>query len=173
MVEASNQSEIDSVWQRVNTAKNPADVTASLIVPNELLFSVDPDTTYYFFERVTEITNKALKQHPDANTKKNLNINLAAVTSNLAYVDNLKGNYVSALNLFNKALEILKKYPRAAYEGILLNNVGSIHLEMQDYDNALYYYQMSEKIQLKENNKLGLALAYGNIGNVLKKKGQM
>ncbi len=172
-VDASNQSEIDSVWKQVNTAKNPADVTASLIVLNELLITVDPDTTYYFFERVTQITNKALKQHPDANTKKNLYINLAAVTSNLAYVDQLKGNYVSALNLFNKALAILKKYPRADYEGILLNNVGIIHLEMQDYDNALYYYQMSEKIQLQENNKPGLALAYGNIGNVLKKKGQM
>jgi tetratricopeptide (TPR) repeat protein len=139
MVEANNQSVIDSVWQRVNTAKNPADVTASLIVLNELLITVDPDTTKYFFNRVTEITNKALKQHPDAITKKNLYINLAAVTSNLAYVDQLKGNYVSALNLFNKALAILKKYPRADYEGILLNNIGIIHLEMQDYDNALYY----------------------------------
>ncbi|MDQ3754342.1 MAG: CHAT domain-containing protein [Acidobacteriota bacterium] len=82
-----------------------------------------------------------------------------------------QGNYVNALEYFQKALTLREEINNAG--GIIdsVNNIGSIHLWEGNYAQALEYYQRSLKLSEKIGGKSWMRDALNNIGEVYRLQG--
>ena len=83
-----------------------------------------------------------------------------------------KGEYDKSTQYLNNYVEIIKSklgnlHLKAGY-GYL--NIGVIHFETKHYENAIKNYQKALPIFKNNNNKIGEAGVYSNLGNVLDKK---
>jgi CHAT domain-containing protein/Tfp pilus assembly protein PilF len=85
------------------------------------------------------------------------------------------GNLEHAFSYFEKALESFKSVlgEDHYYSGILKNNLGSILLQKNDYDNALSYFSTSQNTFKKSDpNHPYVALTHVNMAKCYDKKGQ-
>jgi len=77
-------------------------------------------------------------------------------------------NYIEAINLYNKALNIYKKeeYKDLNMVSALMNNIGEAYYNLDDFKNAITYLEKSidiRKTAFGENHE-SVALSYINIG---------
>ncbi|WP_296314717.1 tetratricopeptide repeat-containing sensor histidine kinase [Winogradskyella sp. UBA3174] len=83
-----------------------------------------------------------------------------------------------ALNFHAEALKIaysIKNPNKTVSYNIAVsqNSIGNIYLALQQYDLALLQFNKSLKIEVKADNKLGLAINYHNIGYAEEAKGSL
>jgi two-component sensor histidine kinase/Flp pilus assembly protein TadD len=71
-----------------------------------------------------------------------------------------------ALNYFNEASIIYRDLEDLESQAKIYNNIGRIHFALEDYSEALFFYQKAHKIKLTGNSKRTLAISYHNIGSV-------
>ncbi|OED36196.1 hypothetical protein AB832_05770, partial [Flavobacteriaceae bacterium (ex Bugula neritina AB1)] len=76
-----------------------------------------------------------------------------SVYNNMAYMYLLKGMPEKALKIIyeNIDLDTLDKYKGTRLDFALMHTLGAIHFEMQNYEIALEYYQISHKIASNRN----------------------
>ncbi|MEH6537387.1 MAG: adenylate/guanylate cyclase domain-containing protein [Psychroserpens sp.] len=100
-------------------------------------------------------------------TKKKKNIKGNAMALNLiGYAYYMKGEYVEALENYNKSLATRKEINDKKGIAQSLNNMGIIYRRQGDYIRTLDSYQESLKIYKVLDDKLGAAKLLNNIGNV-------
>ncbi len=109
------------------------------------------DSAFYFYNKALKVTsNKKL---------------LSRVNANIARVLRKQNKYIQAIKYYHKAIELGNKSSRnlcTAY-----NNFGSLYLELEKNDSALYYFNKSLQIAKQHKNKrkelranINLALVY-------------
>lgn len=117
-----------------NPDQNDLDRLSSLLAESSAL--LDSTNT---FVKVAEKLDEALV------LSERLDNDTAQIRANnlygLAYY--YAGNYENATEYFFSGLELAESYGDPEYESILLNNLGMIYDEIEDYDQAIEYYQKS------------------------------
>lgn len=93
----------------------------------------------------------------------------SGVISNLSIVHKAKGDYVTALELLNKALTIQEKSGKPITKAIILENIGSVFMELKDYDKAQKYYIQARDIYFTENDSGSMARNLLNLGIIYDK----
>lgn len=83
------------------------------------------------------------------------------------------GNQEQALNAFVRALKIARKEQHTAYEGRLLNDIGSVYEVYKDYETALGYRREALALSEKQGDVSGIRSSKGNIATVLQKQGKI
>jgi len=118
---------------------------------------------------MNEILNKALNFHKNGRLEEakkiyeivlEKNPNNFEIINLLGVVSSQLKDYVKAINLINKAIDINSSHPS------LYNNLGTVHKEMEEYDLAIKNFEKA--IKLNPN----YAEAYNNLGIIFKKKNQ-
>lgn len=85
------------------------------------------------------------------------------------------GDYQSAIISQERALALFRLNPSRFpnfLESILLSRLANTYMLISDYDNSLYYYNLSKQSAMYNNDKPNLANSYGSIGTLHAKKGQ-
>lgn len=97
--------------------------------------------------------------------------NYATGLNNKASIDQIHGDIINSLELFNKALIAYQKLDDKKNYAACLINIGGTYDNQGDLNRALEYYHQSLKILEVEENIEALIACYINIGNVYKKLG--
>lgn len=107
------------------------------------------------------------------------NINLQIVNLNMLGVINRRiDNVKKALEYHQQALSLAEFVSIMTDDierniAVSLNSMGNIYLTQDQPDLALEKFNRSLAIEKKQNNKLGLAINYQNIGYALEQKGEL
>ena len=108
---------------------------------------------------------KALSNFLRASKIGNLNENFFA-NRGIANVYFVQGNYQSSLNYLFKALEYKKD------DADIYFFIGNIYMYMEDYKIAIDNYRKALELNIKQNNKNGIATTINGIGNFYEYSGQ-
>lgn len=119
-------------------------------------------------ERSIEYSKKAIR----LSVKKNYKRGMADANHNIGSVYFSKGKYDLSLKYYLKSLkikeniadtlEIRENYDDKSAIATSINNIGGMYYYFNDYDTALKYFYRALEIYIEENDKEGMAMAYGN-----------
>lgn len=94
----------------------------------------------------------------------------STILSNLGVLSKVKGDYVNALDFYQKSLEIRKKTGNKHGIGICYLNIGNIYTDNKNDELALNYYLKAEKLFEEIENLYGLASVLNNVALVYQRK---
>jgi tetratricopeptide (TPR) repeat protein len=92
-------------------------------------------------------------------------LSLDLVYNNLGFIEASDGNFENAFYYLEKALQICK-YHKESHLNIVLNSMGSMYQEIQQYDSAYFYFQYSLKESRKNNDIYDEMCCLSNLGNM-------
>jgi two-component sensor histidine kinase len=112
------------------------------------------DTALYYYDRAYLIDSAR------ADTRA-----MSGHLGNKGFVYKLKGEYIKALVAYNRALELIGDAdPKIKIT--ILNNIGNLYADQNNYISALAYYQKAKLLAAAEKDEKAIAYALNNIGNV-------
>jgi CHAT domain-containing protein/uncharacterized protein HemY len=100
----------------------------------------------------------------------NFRIGLADNFASLARVHRTTGDNGQALLLFNKALDIASGLPNRDRAAGILNSLGVLYLEQEDYAKAIVYLNQSLQSYLTQRNPTETAMVLLNLGVVYQRQ---
>jgi class 3 adenylate cyclase/tetratricopeptide (TPR) repeat protein len=89
---------------------------------------------------------------------------LAKTLSNIGTINWYRGNYESALESYERTLQIGEENGDKNGIAIGLNNIGLVHGDQGDYDTALSFHRKSLEIRREIGDKRGIAASLNNVG---------
>lgn len=98
---------------------------------------------------------------------------LADNLAELSRVHGTMGDHRRALSLLNRALTIAKRLPQRDMLANVLNSIGILYLEQEDYDKAGEYLQQSLQTYQAIGNKAEAARALLNLGVTSQRRGDL
>ena len=97
-------------------------------------------------------------------TKANMYLKSNQMLANQAVLQELKGNYKEAINIYLATAEVFKQHNDSASWASALSNIGVVYEEMGMAEKAIYYDKLGLNIKLAMHDILGAAANYNNIG---------
>jgi two-component system, sensor histidine kinase PdtaS len=94
----------------------------------------------------------------------------STILSNLGVLYKVKGDYVKALDYYQKSLEIRKKTGSKHGIGICYLNIGNIYTDNKNDQLALSYYLKAEKLFEEIDNYYGLASVLNNVALIYQRE---
>lgn len=98
---------------------------------------------------------------------------MGIVTSNLANIFRIKGNYTEALKYGREAIELYESYSTRFSMAIRFNNIGVTYKTLSMYEHAEKYYQKSIQIREDLGNPDLLATGYNNLAVLNENSGNL
>ncbi|WP_422859713.1 tetratricopeptide repeat-containing sensor histidine kinase [Flagellimonas sp. S174] len=97
----------------------------------------------------------------------NLSYDVSSAYSNLGVLYDLMGEQNKAIKSYEKALQVHKgsDSDRKDLENTILNNLALTDYDNKDYESALNRYLKAAEDDVEQENNIGLAATYSNIGN--------
>jgi tetratricopeptide (TPR) repeat protein len=93
------------------------------------------------------------------------------VLSNIGRVERHRGNYKASIEPSKKAVETFIEIKDYKWEMIATNQLGNTYLNLEDYKNALKYYQNSLDLAKELNRKYDMAVTLSNMASIYAKQG--
>lgn len=90
---------------------------------------------------------------------------MGTMYNNIGQAYSILGNKIKALNYYNKALQIQKKYDSERAINTLIN-IGQTHLNFDDHKTALKYYEEALPLIKHTNNKMMEASLLNGMGQI-------
>ena len=94
----------------------------------------------------------------------NMQLKSNQMLANQAVLQEQKGNYKEAINIYLATAEVFKQYDDSASWASALSNIGVVYEEMGMAEKAIYYDKLGLAVKLARNDILGAASNYNNIG---------
>ncbi|MEO0456540.1 MAG: tetratricopeptide repeat protein [Cyanobacteria bacterium P01_A01_bin.114] len=88
----------------------------------------------------------------------------AVALSNIASVNNSRGEYSQAIAAYEEVLTVVQELNDKSREGIALNNIGTVHLSQGDYPKAIERLEQAAAIFETLGNVYGQSLVADNLG---------
>jgi tetratricopeptide (TPR) repeat protein len=154
---AYSQIKFDSLWTVFNDPKQTDSIrlkAIDIIAWDGYLYS-QPDSAIYYSQLQYDFANKKKLKKEMA---------LALNTQGAAY-DNL-GNYIKALEYYQKSLFVRQELDDQQGVAASLNNIATIYRNQGDYAQALNHFLESLKIKKELGDKKGSANSMLGIGNI-------
>ncbi len=95
----------------------------------------------------------------------------SGVLANLSLTYKSMGKYVKSLKLLNEALLIQEQLNDYKSKAIILENIGSLYLELKNITFAKQYYLKARSIYIKHKDSVGITRNMINLGIILDKTG--
>ncbi|OJJ23412.1 hypothetical protein BKI52_03365 [marine bacterium AO1-C] len=157
---AQNQLKIDSLKQTLNTNLTPQNKVDVLNQLARLHRHTAPG-------QLAKYAHKALI----LSQKHNYSKGLAEAYANTAIEVSIKGDYPSAIELFNKTLKEARKANHLSGQAIAYKGLGVMHRRLGNKALSLQHYQKSLDIYISQKDTLGMASCYNNMANVYRSQG--
>jgi len=152
----AQQRQLDSLLNLEKTYLQEDTIRAKLL--NDLArryYAIDPNIGIKFAEKGVQLGAKL-------SDKKWLSSALSAMGGSYLTLN----DYPSALENYQKALEINERIGNLQGIGNNYNNIGLVYYSIFDYPKALEYHQKTLNINERTGNKTGMGNSLGNIGNI-------
>ncbi|MBK7666316.1 MAG: tetratricopeptide repeat protein [Sphingobacteriaceae bacterium] len=160
---------VDSLKQALNTASHD---TSRCYILSQLVDNTDEKEWPAFNEQMGEIAKKNLVSiKPGSDLHKYYSKYLSGSYTNLGYLAHSKGNLISAIDYYEKALKITQSISDAASEAGIINNIGFIYMDQGDIPKALDFFGKCLGIFEKLGDKKGIGGALNNIGYIYDMQG--
>ncbi len=91
---------------------------------------------------------------------------------NLGIMESARGNWETALLLWNQCLNEFRQNKRIVREASLLADIATYWVHMKDFDHAEMLYNQSLSLLDSQNNMLLRGITYRNLGMLYKQKGE-
>ncbi len=98
---------------------------------------------------------------------------IASTLNNIGYIRALRGDYRSAINYCEQALEIYERLSLRKELGATLTTLGEIHRLWKKYDESFEYYKRAMEIFTPEGDPIWLARLYGYRGKVYRLQNEL
>ncbi len=99
------------------------------------------------------------------------NSQIAQALTDIGHVYSVLGDNIRALSHMDEALKTLKSFPDRSAAPYILNAIGILYLEQEDYSNARECFNKSLQLYLLSNNALESARVRTNIGVMYLREG--
>lgn len=139
----------------------------------EILYVSNLDTLKYLSDISLVIAEKNLSLNSSEKAKKSFQEIQAISMGNIGYVHHIKGDYLTALNYYQKSLKIADKLGVKKEIALMLHNIGAIYINQGDQANALAYYERSLAIEREIGGKKAMTSLFNNIGLIYKVQGNI
>jgi serine phosphatase RsbU (regulator of sigma subunit)/Tfp pilus assembly protein PilF len=151
------QHQIDSLNKVIANPKSHDTIVAKTIFKTVFFYYLDnPDTTILICER-----GRALSE------KTNFKKGLIQAYGWLGYLLDNKGDIKEALNYYTKCLNISEEMKDHGQVAVMLNNIGRMYADQEDYEKSIEYHERGIKLWLELGDNLkGLANTYLNLASV-------
>ncbi|NJB69935.1 signal transduction histidine kinase/Tfp pilus assembly protein PilF [Saonia flava] len=123
------------------------------------------------YEKATDIYYKGIADDENTGNEYGKFIKL----NNLSNVYGILENYEKSTSLLKEAVAISEKSenPNIKYAlGTILNGIGSLYIQVNNFDEAILYFNRSLEANLASDNEKEIARNYQNLGAVFEKKNQ-
>lgn len=97
---------------------------------------------------------------------------ISGTLCNLSLVYKAKGDYYKSLELANKALQLQETMKNYQSQAIIMENIGSVYMELNELKHAKSYYIKARAIYIKYKDSSGIARNMTNLGILLDKHGE-
>ena len=152
------ESKIDSLKQQLVIAPSELDKGKMLLEISELYFDgqIYLDSSYFYAQRAYDV----YRDSDDEFQKGRALFNLGLVETEFK-------NFDSALKYLLEAKKYVIKQDSAILLSIVYSNIGGLYLEKSDFSMAVENYQKAIDISKQENDTIGIAIDYINLGETL------
>ena len=154
IAQAQNNNMIDSLTQLLNTSTSDKE---RVTLYNELAYIQDSDSAL-----VANYSSKAINLSKEINYPKGI----SDAYDNLGWAAILRGEYSSAVKIYNKAEKSAQEGSYKKGEANALRGLGIVYYSQGNYPLSLDYYHKALKINEEIGNKSGLASNYNSISNI-------
>lgn len=152
----SQQKEIDSIEKILeNPSLSDTLRIKSLLNLSNSMVAKDTDQALVYANQAMELSNE--KKWPRG---------ISTSYNQKGLIAYFKTDYVTALDLFHRALNVSQPHKNALYEASIYSNIGNIYADMEDYDKALENYNQLLKIAKEIPAKKEQIIALVNIATV-------
>jgi tetratricopeptide (TPR) repeat protein len=135
----------------------------------EGLDSVIENISYFwkegYWSEAREVLEESLDFFKDEETRDDIYFSLGTIVHKL-------GQWDTAIEYYEKDLEISEKIGDISGIGTTYNNLGSVYARKGQWDTAIDYYEKSLEIKEKIGDIYGIGQTYNNLGLVYADKGQ-
>jgi signal transduction histidine kinase len=152
---ASAQTKIDSLEKLLSKTEKNAKADLLINISSEYLKIGDDIKSEKFFKEAFELSEKI-----------GYKVGSLLSEENKADLYVFRQQFEAAESLYNSLVDEFRRLNDKENEGIILNSIGLLKIRKSDYLNALKYYQDALVLFEKAGYIRGLAICYGNIGNI-------
>ena len=181
---AGQENAVDSVQKLLNNATHDSTRVKLLLWLGETIYAEDPDSAFKLFIRTKDISERNLGKYSGKTDKEarslrfHYSVHLANAYYDMGYLSLDKGDIPNGLEFYHQSLKIREVIVsphnnKPDKEGIaqVLNDIGVIYHNQDDFDEALKYYNKSVMIRKEVQDKAGMAQSLNNIGVTYKNQG--
>lgn len=132
--------------------------------PDSLRF--EAINSYYRKHTFAEPDNALLvtKYHYDLAKTKSANVEMAKALNDRSYAYYVKGKYAASMDALQESIAILEQLDQPKTLATVYSNLGNIHGEQGEYQDAVRYFNLSLKLFRKLKLTSGEARMLGNLG---------
>jgi tetratricopeptide (TPR) repeat protein/serine phosphatase RsbU (regulator of sigma subunit) len=167
----AQQKVIDSLNNIINNHANHDTTIARAYC--ELSNILPEDTILYFCEKSIAIVEKALNNKPTDKERYSYLKTLSDALNNIGYSYKFQGDIPTALDYYNKSIEVSKSIDNKKSIAFSLNNIGVIYDIQGDITKSLKYYTDALNMNKNINYKSGIATNLNNIAEVYARQGDI
>jgi len=147
-----NLDSLWSVWNDENVQDSSRAKAMQKFSREGYLFS-QPDSAFYFAQLLYEFASE-----------KGFKKEMASALSTQGISYHFRGDYIKAMDYFQRCLKIYKEISNKRGMAGTMNNIGLIYNKQGDYLQAREYFQQSLEIMQEVSDKRGIASFLNNIG---------
>ena len=131
---AKHQAQVDSLKGLISAQQDDSTLIALLSIWDNLIYVSDPELDLELNKRIESIANRQLKKDLSKTQKKFFLSSLANTLNNLGNSADIKGDYSSAIDYYNKSLNLNDELGNTAGKSGAISNIGLIYKSLGDLD---------------------------------------
>ena len=151
----SQNKQIDSLNSLISKNKEDSNKVINLLNLSKSYFSTDPALVIKYSTLAKDLAVKLNYQKGNALANKNIGI--------ACY---MQGNYIDAIQNWNKAMDLYKLIGDKIGQANIFSNLGAIYFNQADDTKAIENYLQALKLAEEINDSLRVATVLSNIGSV-------
>ena len=161
---------IDGAASHETVQKDPAMLAENLNVTGFLHFKAAE------FEQAREVWRRAIEllERADVDpSSRYFALQRAGYESNIAMAEERLGRHAAAREALEHARQIFAEFGERQQEGRMYMNLGTLYAEEDEHDRAIEAYERATVIARETNDREGLELALGAMGNSMRALGRL
>ncbi|MDF1672419.1 MAG: tetratricopeptide repeat protein [Vicingaceae bacterium] len=160
----ANQDKLDSLMKEVRSEKDDSVLLALYNDIGSNSYRIDQQMAKKYWLKAMPLAESFVK----SDTAKYFKMQLATSYNGMGIISRREGSYSEALGYYQKCLKIENVISKDEV-GTTLKNIAVIYREMEDYDKALEYVNISLDLAIKNNHKDGYSASYNAMGMIYRR----
>lgn len=170
---AKHQAQVDSLKGLISAQQDDSTLIALLSIWDNLIYVSDPELDLELNKRIESIANRQLKKDLSKTQKKFFLSSLANTLNNLGNSADIKGDYSSAIDYYNKSLSLNDELGNTAGKSGAISNIGLIYKSLGDLDRAIAYQTKSLALRMEIGDYKDISTSWASMAEIFEEQGDI